>query len=125
MQTSNNKYCLGYMRMMANEEAVGINFDERGSIYWFMFSGTQLWLSFILADQMTTAIETLFGASAAALFLIGLVAFRKEQRELLLNPIKQQKEVHEDQIKGQKSKFKLILNMWMTVMVIGYFMFNH
>ena len=113
------------MRMMANEEVVGINFDERGSIYWFMFSGTQLWLSFILADQMTTAIETLFGASAAALFLIGLVAFRKEQRELLLNPIKPQKEVHEDQIKGQKSKFKLILNMWMTVMVIGYFMFNH
>ncbi len=125
MQTSNNKYCLGYMRMMTNEEVVGINIDERGSIYWFMFSGTQLWLSFILADQMTTAIETLFGASAAALFLIGLVAFRKEQRDLLLNPIKPQKEVHEDQIKGQKSKFKLILNMWLTTMVIGYFMFNH
>jgi hypothetical protein len=111
--------------MMTNEEVVGMNFDERGSIYWFMFSGTQLWLSFILADQMTTAIETLFGASAAALFLIGIVAFRKEQRELLLNPIKPRKEVHEDQINGQKSKFKLILNMWMTVMVIGYFMFNH
>lgn len=110
---------------MEDSEVASLGFAERGSVFWFMLAGSQVWLSFILTDQITGAVESLFGASAAALFLLAIVAFRKEQRDLLLNPLAIQKEVHEDQIKNQKTKNLLIMNIWMAVMIIGYFMFNH
>ena len=75
---------------------------ERGSFIWFMMAVTQIWLSLKLLEEVDAAITTLFGAGAAACFLLGLVIFRKEQREMLLNPMGHvQKEVHQDQIDKQ------------------------
>ena len=75
---------------------------ERGSFLWFMMGVTQIWLSIKLLEEVDAAITTLFGAGAAACFVLGLVVFRQEQRDLLLNPMKKlQREVHDDAIAKQ------------------------
>ena len=75
---------------------------ERGSFLWFMMAVTQIWLSLKLMEQVDSAITTLFGTGAAACFILALVVFRQEQRELLLNPMKNlQKEVHPEQMAKQ------------------------
>ena len=61
---------------------------ERGSFLWFMMAVTQIWLSLKLMEQVDGAITTLFGTGAAACFILALVVFRQEQRDLLLNPMK-------------------------------------
>ena len=43
----------------------------------------------------------LFGGGAAAAIMLAIVVFRMEQKELLLNPLKLNREVNEDAIKNQ------------------------
>ena len=54
---------------------------ERGSFLWFMMGVTQIWLSIKLLEEVDAAITTLFGAGAAACFVLGLVVFRQGQRD--------------------------------------------
>lgn len=93
---------------------------ERGSFVWFLMAATQTWLSIKLLDDVSGAISTLFGSSAAALFIIGLVVFKQEQRELLLNPLKSvQKEVHDDQQKKQGKAVWMVVGLWALTMITG------
>ena len=45
---------------------------------------------------------TLFGGSAAAAFMLALIIFRQEQRDLLLNPLKMSREVHREVSRSSK-----------------------
>ena len=96
---------------------------ERGSFLWFMMAVTQIWLSLKLMEQVDGAINTLFGTGAAACFVLGLVVFRQEQRDLLLNPMKNmQKEVHPDQMAKQGKGVGFGIGMWiLTILVSSIF----
>ena len=97
---------------------------ERGSFLWFMIAATQLWLSFIMMEEATAAVATLFGSSAAACFVLGLFVFKREQMEMKLNPLKDiNKEVHEDFQKQQGSGLWTILIIWLVVMTTSTFIF--
>jgi len=93
---------------------------ERGSFLWFMMGVTQIWLSIKLLEEVDAAITTLFGAGAAACFVLGLVVFRQEQRDLLLNPMKNlQREVHDDAIAKQGKGVWFGVGMWLLAIIIG------
>ena len=93
---------------------------ERGSIIWFMMAVTQIWLSLKLMEEVSAAVTTLFGAGAAACVFLGLVVFRKEQRELLLNPLgSMTKEVHQDSIKKQDIGVITTIGLWILALVSG------
>ena len=93
---------------------------ESGSFLWFMMGVTQIWLSIKLLEEVDAAITTLFGAGAAACFVLGLVVFRQEQRELLLNPMKHlQKEVHDDAIAKQGKGIWFGVGMCLVALIIG------
>ena len=93
---------------------------ERGSFIWFMMAVTQIWLSLKLVEEVNDAVTTLFGASAAACFLLALVVFRKEQRDMLLNPMgHMQKEVHQDAIDKQGKGIWFGVIMWIFTLVLG------
>ena len=95
---------------------------ERGSFMWFMMAVTQIWLSLKLMEQVDTAITTLFGTGAAACFILALVVFRQEQRDILVNPLKNmEKEVHPDQISKQGKGIWFGVGLWIMTMVIGTF----
>ena len=95
---------------------------ERGSFMWFMMAVTQIWLSLKLMEQVDTAITTLFGTGAAACFILALVVFRQEQRDILVNPLKNmEKEVHPDQISKQGKGIWFGVGIWIMTMVIGTF----
>ncbi len=95
---------------------------ERGSFMWFMMAVTQIWLSLKLMEQVDTAITTLFGTGAAACFILALVVFRQEQRDMLVNPLKNmEKEVHPDQISKQGKGIWFGVGIWIMTMVIGTF----
>ena len=95
---------------------------ERGSFMWFMMAVTQIWLSLKLMEQVETAITTLFGTGAAACFILALVVFRQEQRDMLVNPLKNmEKEVHPDQISKQGKGIWFGVGIWIMTMVIGTF----
>ena len=96
---------------------------ERGSFLWFMMAVTQIWLSLKLMEQVDGAITTLFGTGAAACFVLALVVFRQEQRDLLLNPMKNmQKEVHSDQMAKQGKGVGFGIGMWiLTILVSSIF----
>ena len=95
---------------------------ERGSFLWFMMAVTQIWLSLKLMEQVDTAITTLFGTGAAACFILALVVFRQEQRDMLVNPLKNmEKEVHPDQISKQGKGIWFGVGIWIMTMVIGTF----
>ena len=97
---------------------------ERGSIIWFMMAITQIWLSLKLLEEVDSAITTLFGTGAAACFLLGLVIFRKEQREMLLNPMGHlQKEVHQDAIDKQGRGIWFGVGLWSLTLLIGTIFF--
>ena len=93
---------------------------ERGSFLWFMMAVTQIWLSLKLIEEVDSAITTLFGASAAACFLLALVLFRKEQRDLLLNPLgKMSKEVHQSAIDKQGKGIWVGVILWVSALLLG------
>ena len=92
---------------------------DRGSFMWFLISITQVWLSIKLMEDVSGAITTLFGAGAAAAFVLGVVLFRQEQRDLLLNPLRQNKEVHTDQIDKQSRGVWIGLIIWLATILFG------
>lgn len=93
---------------------------ERGSFIWFMMAVTQIWLSLKLIGEVESAITGLFGASAAACFLLGLVVFRKEQRDMLLNPLgNMSKEVHQETIDKQAKGIWFGVILWVFALVMG------
>ena len=93
---------------------------ERGSFLWFMMAVTQIWLSLKLMEEVNEAITMLFGTGAAASFILALVVFRQEQRDLLLNPMKNfTKEVHEEQIKKQGKGLWAGVIVWVVTLFIG------
>lgn len=95
---------------------------DRGSFMWFLISITQVWLSIKLMEDVSGAITTLFGAGAAAAFVLGVVLFRQEQRELLLNPLRtQNKEVHPEEIAKQGRGTWIGVGMWLVALIIGSF----
>ena len=95
--------------------------EERGSFVWLLMSLTQLWLSLKLMEDVSGAVTTLFGSAAAACFLLFIVVFRKEQRELLMNPMLLKKEVHADQITKQNRGVWGVIILWVISIVIGSF----
>lgn len=97
---------------------------ERGSFLWFMMAVTQIWLSLKLMEQVDAAITTLFGTGAAACFVLGLVVLRQEQRDLLINPMKNmQKEVHPDQMAKQGKGVGFGIGMWVLTIIVGSIFF--
>ena len=93
---------------------------ERGSFLWFMMAVTQIWLSVKLLEEVDAAVTTLFGAGAAACVVLGLIVFRQEQRELLLNPMKNlQREVHDDAIAKQGKGIWFGVGMWALALFVG------
>jgi hypothetical protein len=93
---------------------------ERGSFLWFMMAVTQIWLSLKLMEQVDAAITTLFGTGAAACFILAIVLFRQEQRDLLINPMKNiQREVHPDAISKQGKGIWFGIGIWVLTMFVG------
>lgn len=93
---------------------------ERGSLIWFMMAVTQIWLSLKLMEEVDAAITSLFGTGAAACFLLALVVFRKEQREMVLNPMGHiEKEVHQDSIKKQGKGVMWAVGSWILALIFG------
>ncbi|MGY8746119.1 MAG: hypothetical protein ACKVG2_06150 [Candidatus Poseidoniales archaeon] len=97
---------------------------ERGSFIWFMMAVTQIWLSLKLIGEVESAITLLFGASASACFLLALVVFRKEQRDMLLNPLgNMSKEVHQEAIDKQGKGIWFGVIFWVFALVMGSVIF--
>ena len=93
---------------------------ERGSFLWFMMAVTQIWLSLKLMEQVDAAITPLFGTGAAACFILAIVLFRQEQRDLLINPMKNiQREVHPDAISKQGKGIWFGIGIWVLTMFVG------
>ena len=96
---------------------------ERGSFIWFLMAATQIWVTFIIMEEATAAVETLFGASAAACFVLGLLVFKREQMDILDNPVKMDKEVHPDMQQKQSTNFWVIIGLWLVVMITSSYIF--
>lgn len=94
---------------------------ERGSFLWMMFAITQIFLSIKLMGEVEGWITTLFGGTAAAAIMLAIVVFRLEQRELLLNPLKASREVHEDQIKKEGKGAGFGVGMWIVSLIVLMF----
>jgi hypothetical protein len=86
-----------------------------------MFAITQVFLSIKLIGEVEGWISTLFGGGAAAAFMLALVVFRQEQRELILNPLKLNREVHDDAIKGQGQGVGVGVALWIVSLVVLLF----
>ena len=93
---------------------------ERGSFMWALVSITQIWLAIKLIGDVESWLTTLLGASGAACVMLALVVFRQEQREMLLNPMKNiQKEVHADQISKQGRGIWIGIVLWFAAMMFA------
>ena len=93
---------------------------ERGSFLMGLFSITQIWLALKLMGDFESWLTTILGASGAACVMVAIVLFRQEQRDLLLNPLKDiQKEVHEDQIAKQGRGAWMGVALWFVAMLFG------
>ena len=93
---------------------------ERGSFLWALVSITQIWLAIKLMGDLEGWLTTLIGASGAACVMVAIVVFRQEQRDLLLNPMKEiQKEVHADQISKQGRGIWIGVAIWIAAMMFG------
>ena len=67
-------------------------------------------------------LSTILGATGAACVMVAIILFRQEQRDFLLNPMKQiQKEVHPDQIAKQGKGVWIGVIIWVTAMIFGTF----
>ena len=93
---------------------------ERGSFLWALVSITQIWLAIKLIGDVESWLTTLLGASGAACVMLALVVFRQEQRDMLLNPMKNlQKEVHQEQISKQGRGVWIGVVLWLAAMMFG------
>jgi hypothetical protein len=93
---------------------------ERGSFMWMLVSITQIWLAIKLMGDLEVWLTTLIGASGAACVMVAIVVFRQEQRDLILNPMKEiQREVHPDQISKQGKGVWIGVTIWFIVMIFG------
>ena len=93
---------------------------ERGSFMWVLVSITQIWLAIKLMDDLEGWLTTIIGASGAACVMVAIVVFKQEQRDLLLNPMKEiQREVHPDQISKQGKSVWIGVFIWFIVMIFG------
>ena len=93
---------------------------ERGSFMWGLVSVTQIWLAHILMSDFEGWVSTLLGASGAACVMVAIVVFRQEQRDLLLNPMKElQKEVHPEMMSKQGKGIWIGVGMWLVAMIFG------
>ena len=93
---------------------------ERGSFLWAIVSITQIWLAIKLIGDVESWLTTLLGASGAACVMLALVVFRQEQRDMLLNPMKNlQKEVHQEQISKQGRGIWVGVVLWLVAMMFG------
>ena len=54
-------------------------------------------------------------------FMLALVIFRQEQRELILNPLKMSREVHDDAIKGQGQGVGVGVGLWIVSLIVLLF----
>ena len=87
---------------------------------WMLVSITQIWLAIKLMGDLEGWLTTLIGASGAACVMVAIVVFRQEQRDLLLNPMKEiQREVHPDQISKQGKGVWIGVTIWFIVMIFG------
>jgi hypothetical protein len=92
---------------------------ERGSFLMIIFSITQIWLAIKMMGQFETWLTAILGASGAACVMVALLLFQQEQRDLLLNPLKNiQKEVHEDAIAKQGRGAWIGVAMWFVAMML-------
>ena len=93
---------------------------ERGSFLWALVSITQIWLAIKLIGDVESWLTTLLGASGAACVMLALVVFKQEQRDMLLNPMKNlQKEVHPEQISKQGRGIWIGVVLWLVAMMFG------
>ena len=93
---------------------------ERGSFLWALVSITQIWLAIKLIGDVESWLTTLLGASGAACVMLALVVFKQEQRDMLLNPMKNlQKEVHQEQISKQGRGIWIGVALWLVAMMFG------
>ncbi|MCH2637246.1 MAG: hypothetical protein MKZ56_02630 [Candidatus Thalassarchaeum sp.] len=93
---------------------------ERGSFLWALVSSTQIWLAIKLIGDVESWLTTLLGASGAACVMLALVVFKQEQRDMLLNPMKNlQKEVHPEQISKQGRGIWIGVALWLVAMMFG------
>ncbi|MEE3309972.1 MAG: hypothetical protein VX230_00570 [Candidatus Thermoplasmatota archaeon] len=93
---------------------------ERGSFLWALVSITQIWLAIKLIGDVESWLTTLLGASGAACVMLALVIFKQEQRDMLLNPMKNlQKEVHQEQITKQGRGVWIGIVLWLAAMMFG------
>ena len=93
---------------------------ERGSFLWAIVSITQIWLAIKLIGDVESWLTTLLGASGAACVMLALVVFKQEQRDMLLNPMKNlQKEVHPEQISKQGRGLWIGVFLWFVAMMFG------
>ena len=93
---------------------------ERGSFLWALVSITQIWLAIKLIGDVESWLTTLLGASGAACVMLALVVFKQEQRDMLLNPMKNlQKEVHPEQISKQGRGIWIGVALWLVAMMFG------
>ena len=92
---------------------------ERGSFLMGLFSITQILLALKLMGDFESWLTTLLGASGAACVMVAIVLFRQEQRDLLLNPLKDmQKEVHPEEIAKQGRGVWMGVAMWFVAMLL-------
>jgi hypothetical protein len=91
---------------------------ERGSFLWLMVGVTQIFLSYRLIGEVEGWITTLFGGGAAAALMLALLVFRMEQRELLTNPLKMNREVYDDAIKGQGKGIGAGIALWVLSLIL-------
>ena len=93
---------------------------ERGSFMWALVSITQIWLAIKLIGDVESWLTTLLGASGAACVILARVVFKQEQRDMLLNPMKNlQKEVHPEQISKQGRGIWIGVVLWLVAMMFG------
>ncbi|MDG1525052.1 MAG: hypothetical protein P8Q90_03170 [Candidatus Thalassarchaeaceae archaeon] len=91
---------------------------ERGSFMWMLVSITQIWLAIKLMGDFEGWLTTLIGGSGAACVMVAIVVFRQEQRDLLLNPMKElQKEVHPEMMSKQGKGIWYGVALWFIAMM--------
>lgn len=93
---------------------------ERGSFMMGLLSITQIWLALKLMNDFEGYLSAILGATGAACVMVAIIIFKQEQRDLLLNPMKQiQKEVHPDQIAKQGKGVWMGVVIWAATLIFG------